>query len=253
MPSVDMSQRWDYPALPVGPVAVERPHGVIGLGSAVSQPFNFTPPPAPPPVLSTPVIGNWTPNPTSQIAASTAVGFDVTDTHGLRTVIVYAATGNGAEVVYDEDAFVSPYAAGSSTTPITNGLRFRVVRDGGWVTSPRLTVVAVNTDGIEATGGAPPTVSNWTPAAGTQITATTPIGFDVTDVAGLAQVIVYAAAAGGTTEQAFNGTAFTANYGAASTRTAIAGGFRFRIVRDGGWTVAPQITVAAVNVNGIEA
>jgi phage baseplate assembly protein W len=61
MPSVDLSQRWDYPALPVGPVAVEIPHGVIGIGSAVSEPFLFAvpapepvvifvPPPAPPPL-----------------------------------------------------------------------------------------------------------------------------------------------------------------------------------------------------------
>jgi hypothetical protein len=251
--AVNLSQQWDYPALPIGPIAVDRPHGFIWPGAVVSAPFNLAPPPPPPVVLSTPAIGNWTPDPTSQITASTAVGFDVTDTHGLRTVIVYAATGNGAEVVYDEDAFVSPFVAGSATTPIANGLRFRVVREGGWVTSPRLTVVAVNTDGIEATGGASPVVGNWTPAAGTQITATTAIGFEVTDAAGLAQVIVYAAAANGTTEQAFNGTAFTANYDAASARTTIPGGFRFSIVRNGGWTVAPQITVAAVNVNGIEA
>lgn len=217
------------------------------MGSVLSAPFNLVP------ATTVPVIGNWTPNPAVQITATTAIGFDVTDPHGFRKIVVYAiASDGGEEVAWDGIAFSANYSAASTRTTITNGFRFSVKRNGGWVVAPRVTVIAVNTDGFEAST-VPPVVGNWTPTVGAQITTTTPIGFDVTDAAGLSQVIVYAVAANGTTEQAFNGTTFTADYDAASTRTVISGGYRFSIRRDGGWTVAPQITVAAVNVNGIEA
>lgn len=241
MAAVNLSQQWDYPALPLGPVAVERPHGVIGLGSTVSAPFILAP------IPSVPAIGNWTPDLATEIAATTPVGFDATDAHGFRRIVVYAATSDGGgEMVYDGAAFVAPYT-GSSTAAIANGLRFSIVRNGGWLASPRLTVIAVNVDGVEVTT-APPVVGNWIPGAGTQITTATPIGFDVTDAKGIASVHVYSGA-----ETVYDGAAFTANYNAASTQTAIADGFRFSVIRNGGWLSAPQITVAAVNLDGIEA
>lgn len=243
MPSVNSSTA--LTALPLAIVSSTQGHGVKDSRSFVVA--------APPPVLSTPSIGNWTPDPAVQIAATTVVGFDVTDTHGLRRVVVYAATAaGGGELVYDGAAFVAPYMVGSSTTAIANGLRFSIARDDGWTVAPRLTVVAVNVDGIEATS-APPVVGNWSPGGGTQVTAMTPIGFDVTDAAGLGEVIVYATGPTGALETVYDGVAFTADYDAGSVRTDIPGGFRFSVRRDAGWTVPPQITVAAVNVNGIEA
>lgn len=246
MPSIDISTKWDYPAFPVTLVTAEKPHGVIGMGSVVAAPFNLAP------ATTTPTIGNFTPNPAAQIAATTAIGFDVTDPHGFRKIVVYAiAADGGEEVVWDGTAFSINYATASTRTVITNGFRFSVLRNGGWVVAPRVTVIAVNTDGFEAST-APPVISNWTPTIGTRITPTTPIGFDVTDAKGFSSIIVYGTGNGGAQEIAWNGSAFTTHY-TASTRAVITNGYRFRIVRDTGWLAMPQVTVAAVNLDGIEA
>lgn len=146
MPSVDLSQQWDYPALPVGPVAVERPHGVIGIGSAVPAPFNLGAAP-----ISTPSVTNFSPPPGTAVAPMTPLAFDALDTKGFRSVRIYATNpSGGSDLVFSGGVFVSPYSAQSSVAEVAGGLHFSILRDGGWQNQPQLTVTAINQDGIEA-------------------------------------------------------------------------------------------------------
>lgn len=95
-----------------------------------------------------------------------------------------------------------------------------------------------------------PVHSNIVPAAGTALAFLDFAQFEVTSAPALAGVVVSVRYPGlGTTEVVWDGTAFTAAY-AASTRTAIAGGFRFRVRREPSWPDAPTLTLLAINTGG---
>ena len=94
-----------------------------------------------------------------------------------------------------------------------------------------------------------PTVSNVTPPSGSRLTNKyAPVQFDVTDVDGLASVFISVPMAG-KREVIYLSSEFSANYFGSSI-TAITDGFRFVIVRAGGWTEAPLIRVDAIDTGG---
>lgn len=99
-----------------------------------------------------------------------------------------------------------------------------------------------------------PTVSNISPAPGSTLGPATHVSFDVTDnLGGLRRVAVGVTAVGlQTREMPHDGTSFAANYGG-STRTSIANGFHYDLVRAGGFPSFPSITVYAVDTSGNEA
>lgn len=99
-----------------------------------------------------------------------------------------------------------------------------------------------------------PTISNVTPAAGTAITPTTPVTFDVVDDSGtFRRVIVHVHfPATGAVEVVHDGDAFVGFYSGTSTRQAIAGGFRFSVLRAGGWRSAPTFKTFAIDTEGFE-
>jgi hypothetical protein len=103
--------------------------------------------------------------------------------------------------------------------------------------------------------GVPPTVTVVSPAAGTNISAGQPITIDVTDNGGaFARVILVAryASLGGAEEVVHNGDRASLLY-AATTRTAISGGFRYVVSRVGGWLADPILDVYATDATGVEA
>lgn len=127
------------------------------------------------------------------------------------------------------------------------------VLDLGATAAPRYVGV-----GDELTGGGgddpvAPVVENITPAAGSPISSGTTLGFDVVDNVALRRVVVLARFVGGAQDVVHDGDAFAAAYAPGSTRTAIAGGFRYRIRRVGGWPSSPSILPLAVDTSGNEA
>jgi hypothetical protein len=101
-------------------------------------------------------------------------------------------------------------------------------------------------------GGSPPVVSGVNPAPGTPIAAGTALGFDVTDDVAFRRILVtiYFPTLG-RAELAHDGNGFLQQYGL-SRRSNIAGGFRYSVVRTGGWPATPRLLVYATNVVGLE-
>lgn len=100
-----------------------------------------------------------------------------------------------------------------------------------------------------------PIVSNFDPAPGTPIARTAAVSFDVTDESGDFRRIFVVAfyPTTGMTEVVHDGDAFRGHYAASSSRTMIAGGFRYSVLRTGGWPGAPTIQTFAIDRAGNEA
>lgn len=108
---------------------------------------------APEPAPTPPVVSNVTPIPGTPITPTTAIGLDVTDTQGLRRVILTVAFPSvmlGEEVIHNGSGFAAIYSQGSTRTAITNGWRYSLVRSGGWPAAPVLTPYAFDVKGAEA-------------------------------------------------------------------------------------------------------
>lgn len=101
----------------------------------------------------------------------------------------------------------------------------------------------------------PPVVGNFSPAPGTPIARTGPISFDVTDESGEFRRIFIVASfpTTGMTEVVHDGDGFRGFYTASSSRTMIAGGFRYTVLRSGGWPGAPTIQTFVIDRGGNEA
>jgi hypothetical protein len=99
--------------------------------------------------------------------------------------------------------------------------------------------------------GPGPAVSNV--LAPGEITRTTPLVFDVTDGEGLRRVLPSILFPGRPPELAHDGEAFTVGYVDDSTRTAITGGWRYSLLRRGGWPAPPTLRVYALDTHGNEA
>jgi hypothetical protein len=100
-----------------------------------------------------------------------------------------------------------------------------------------------------------PLVGNFNPAPGTPIVRTGPISFEVTDDSGdFGRIFVVAFfPSTGVTEVVHDGDGFRGHYVAGSSRTMIAGGFRYTLLRTNGWPGAPTIQTFAIDRAGNEA
>jgi len=79
---------------------------------------------------------------------------------------------------------------------------------------------------------AAPLLLNVAPVAASVITADVAVVFEITSSPALQREMVFVRFPGaGIEEVVWDGTAFTERYAALSTRTAITGGFSFRIIR----------------------
>jgi hypothetical protein len=131
-----------------------------------------------------------------------------------------------------------------------NAVNFLGTYDGKWnlpATTRRQT--------LSAPPATLPVVGNFSVAPGTQITANTPVGFDVTDNDDpLRRVIVVATMPDGNEEVVHDGSAFTPKYASRSVRMVIGTGYRFSLLPSvGRWSTAPTITVYAIDTAGNEA
>lgn len=96
----------------------------------------------------------------------------------------------------------------------------------------------------------PPVVGNYSPAVGASVAAADPVFFDVTDDSGLFASIVIAIRQGDVTEVVHDGTNFLSPYADLSSRSNIAGGYRYRIRRTGGWVDDVVQTAFVVDTAG---
>lgn len=99
-----------------------------------------------------------------------------------------------------------------------------------------------------------PVVSNVSPFGGTAIAATDPLSFDVTDESGLFREIVVIASFPnvGLLEIIHMDAAFGPQYTQYSSRVAITNGYRYTVLRNGGWPASPTIIVKAIDLTGAE-
>lgn len=96
-----------------------------------------------------------------------------------------------------------------------------------------------------------PLVLNVTPAAGTPINAADPLQLDVTDETGLAIVLITASYPNSqAVEVVFDGTDFTDLYTDDSSVEVVTDGFRFVLLRRGGWIGPPTLTPYALDTSG---
>lgn len=100
-----------------------------------------------------------------------------------------------------------------------------------------------------------PAVANLSPTPGTTLQKTQPVSLEVTDVGGLRRVMVVASFPGLDLEEVVhNGTSWGPRYSLApNARTAITNGYRFTVLRRGGWPAPPTLTAYAVDTAGNEA
>lgn len=157
--------------------------------------------------------------------------------------------------------FIFPWlgdeAAGASGTfpPWSNNGSPSAARHYAW---PEALSIAAAISLGEPVDSTPPQITNLTPAAGSSLDANEPITLDVTDETGFGRVAILASFSDGIggeiVEVVHDGDAFRGNYlGVINLRTNITDGFRFTILRDGGWTAAPTFEFLAVDAGGNEA
>jgi len=127
-----------------------------------------------------------------------------------------------------------------TATPAVNGRaeEITIVENMGAVLIPELTATPHDATVVIVTPGdqLPPQVSNFT-AAGTLAGANAPISFDITDVNPGVGLVLVSVLFEGATEPAliYSGAQFEGAYAAFSTVVAIVSGFRFKLLRAGGW------------------
>lgn len=99
-----------------------------------------------------------------------------------------------------------------------------------------------------------PTITLVSPAdLSTLAGSSTPLVVDVTDEGGLRRAFFNLGFEGWSIrENVHDGTSFADNYSPASTRTTITNGYRYSIVRDGGWLLNPTLDVKAIDQAGNE-
>lgn len=263
----------DEPRIIVGHVSLPWPDmatvptGVsVTPGTGLGRFYPDISAPGPPPDVDPPVIANVVPAPESALSAAAAVAFDVTDESGIASVLVTVAFANGTVLTaYDGTAFAAPFAGASTIDTIADGYAFTVAHNGGWPSA----TLDFRVHAFDASGNAthesfaytvtnpkrddiaPPVIANISPAPGQPIFATSATSFDVTDDIGLRRVAIYDYHAG-YTDVVFDGVAFQGPY-VGSRQTPITNGYRFQIMRRGGWVEAPRLAVYPTDTSGNEA
>ena len=111
--------------------------------------------------------------------------------------------------------------------------------------APTKTVFAPTPD-IEA-----PTIVNFDPPLGTILQATEAVSFDVLDNSGaFARIIVGVRFTDGVEEIIHDGDSFTGFYALQSSRTVVSTGFRYSVLRQGGWPTAPTFRIFPIDASG---
>ena len=178
-------------------------------------------------------------------------------TYDLRKAHCFYSTDGGATR--------TPFMPGGTlSVPVINGSALTVdvdiVEGDGQATNPPY-IGGDAGEGVHLvfsipTGGAGIPVTNFTPAPGTPLSPQQVVQFDVTDTTSpFREVFIVASFDGGTQrELVYDADGFNpAHYaGVSNTKTTITNGFRFTLLRDGGWFGALSIKVYAIDEGGGE-
>lgn len=104
--------------------------------------------------------------------------------------------------------------------------------------------------------GIAPVITNFSPAIGVEVSASTPVQFDVTDNGTFRRLMILMSMPTDPTETAdlvHDGDSFRGEYTAAvNTRVSISGGFRFTVLRAGGWLATPKAEFFVIDTGGNE-
>ena len=219
--------------------------------------------------LTPPVVQSFSPAKFGNVLALGSVSFDAFDSGGDQpdlesSISVTAIESTGRVLVYAGGAFQAPF---SGTRSGADSRHFAITRSGGWVEPVVLEIVATDVagnvardvyvahvTGSSASDTTAPTIENITPPPGTQIEPTQAISFDVTDESGSFRRVLLTAtlAKSGVEEVVFDGAEFRGLYAGASSRSSISGGYRFVLLRGGGWPSSPTIRAFAIDRGGNE-
>ena len=97
----------------------------------------------------------------------------------------------------------------------------------------------------------PPRITDLDPPAGTAIASGQTVAFSITDDVQLSAVVVIASFADGLTEVVHDDFGFRGYYvGAPNARVAVVNGWRYTILRRGGWASTPTIEWMSVDTSG---
>lgn len=98
-----------------------------------------------------------------------------------------------------------------------------------------------------------PVVNVLSPTPGTHVYRDTPVIFDITDNIAIGRVFVVMRFTDADLEEIVHqGDRFSDKYTTSSTRSIIAGGYRYSIIRNGGWFENPILDVYATDSSGLE-
>ena len=97
-----------------------------------------------------------------------------------------------------------------------------------------------------------PVITVVSPVAGATLSKFTSVVLTVADTSRLRRIFTYAFYAGmDVWEVVHDGVVFSPKYrGSVNDRTVLSDGFRYTLLRDGGWPGSPSIKLYAVNVQG---
>jgi hypothetical protein len=214
--------------------------------------------------------------PVGTIAPDATIEIDIESDSSFSSLYIFAVYADEfAQPVSADLAVITvfgvvplpPYTAIQSN-PTPEITRIVLGNSNGWPAGLFQIYVAASVDGNSQfilpdailDGGAytstaqPPGVSIVSPPVGEAITASTPIVFDVVDDSGAFRRVIVAVynPTTGLTVIVHDGDSFLGGFALASTRTMIAGGFRFAVVPDSGWTASPTLRVFAIDRSGEE-
>lgn len=98
----------------------------------------------------------------------------------------------------------------------------------------------------------PPLIDGFTVTPNSQVTADTVIGFDVTDESWLAAAVILASFPNGTVDVVHDGDSFRGRYTSTeNTRSAITDGYRYTVLRRGGWPGNPTLEFIVVDTGNL--
>lgn len=169
---------------------------------------------------------------------------DLNNTEFNDTLGKYDLSGFTLEFVRDVDYVANTDSGGPVVTAQT--IYATIIDSDSGIIPP--VVVRINQ---------PPVITSVVPAPPSNITATTPIQFDVTDPQSNINRIILVATfpTSKIKEVIFDGSGFGPMYtNASNTQVAISGGYSFTILRDGGWILndGPTITPFVLDLEGLE-
>lgn len=198
---------------------------------------------------------------------NTPIVFNVTSQVEIKleklSVRLYYGEGDGAyQVAFTNGALLAPYQTDSSVTAIAGGWQFSIRRNSGWLTNPSFSVIASDSVGNVSTPAATaytfnpgydvtgPTVAIVSPASpSTLASSSTAVVVDITDVAGLDDVLITATYDDAAEEVVYSNGAFSDAYSTSGTGS-VSNGTRFTMRRDDGWRTDPNFHFRATDDEG---